>query len=74
MNSALPSFMQDAAKTPPPVLDHYTSLDALQKIVMGGAIWASDLRYLNDTTEYLYLIDIVIARGRELIGSRTEAS
>jgi len=30
---------------------HYTSLDAASRIIEGGAMWATDADYLNDTTE-----------------------
>ena len=45
------------ANEPPPVLYHYTSLAVLQKMTKEGVLWASDLRYLNDTTEYSLLLD-----------------
>jgi len=38
----------------PPILWHYTSLDALIGIVSSESIWASDVRCLNDATEFEY--------------------
>jgi hypothetical protein len=38
----------------PPILWHYTSLDALLKIAISESIWASDVRCLNDATEFEY--------------------
>jgi len=39
---------------------HYTGLKGLMGIVETGALWATDIRYLNDTTESTY--------GRDRIG------
>jgi hypothetical protein len=33
-------------------LYHYTSMDALQKIIERGSVWATDIHYLNDSSEY----------------------
>jgi hypothetical protein len=38
--------------TPPSPLFHYTSLDVLEKITEKGRIWATDIEFLNDKTEY----------------------
>jgi len=44
----------------PPIPDgllwHYTDFRAFEGI-LGGKFWATDIRYLNDTTEYEYLIE-----------------
>ncbi|EPY5224013.1 DUF2971 domain-containing protein [Klebsiella quasipneumoniae] len=40
-------------------LCHYTTLDSLLGIIEGNAIWASHLRYLNDSTELLHGINCV---------------
>jgi len=39
---------------PPSVLYHYTSMDALEKIASTGVIWASDIDFLNDSSEYVH--------------------
>ena len=39
-------------QSPPPVLFHYTSMGVLEKITSTGQIWASEARFLNDSTEY----------------------
>jgi Protein of unknown function (DUF2971) len=36
---------------------HYTSLEALHRIVRDGVIWASDIRQLNDRFEIRYALD-----------------
>ncbi len=33
-------------------LYHYTSADTATKIIVGGEMWATDMRYLNDSEEY----------------------
>jgi hypothetical protein len=39
---------------PPPVpLYHYTSLEVLERITAKGEIWATDVNFLNDKTEYI---------------------
>jgi hypothetical protein len=36
----------------PKILYHYTSQDAAKSILAGNAIWATDVRFLNDSSEY----------------------
>ncbi len=55
-------LLQRSEKNCPAVLYHYTSLEALQKIVQGGRIWASNLRYLNDSSEYAYALALILQR------------
>ena len=51
-----------------PVLYHYTTLDALLSIVQHSALWATHIRYMNDTSEQNVLWD----RLRKTAGSRLE--
>jgi hypothetical protein len=37
---------------PPAILYHYTSMNVLEKITDTGELWASEARFLNDSTEY----------------------
>src|SRR4051812_31880063 len=39
---------------PPPKLFHYTSADGLRGIIERDVIWATNYRYVNDLTEFLY--------------------
>ncbi|HXW80136.1 MAG TPA: DUF2971 domain-containing protein [Acidimicrobiales bacterium] len=39
------------------LLFHYTGLDGLMGILASGALWATDVRYLNDTTESKFGFD-----------------
>ncbi|MYB56992.1 MAG: DUF2971 domain-containing protein [Gemmatimonadetes bacterium] len=43
----------------PEFLSHYTSFEVLQKIVEGGTMWATDLRYMNDAAEFRYAIELI---------------
>jgi Protein of unknown function (DUF2971) len=53
--------------SPPPVLYHYTSMDGLLGIARSGAIRATHVRYLNDTTETTWMWSIVV---QQLIRTR----
>lgn len=55
-------------QTPPSNLWHYTSLEALQGIVDSCSIWATDVRFLNDSREFIYARDIFT----EVIDDRKE--
>lgn len=43
----------------PSVLYHYTTGDGLLGILKDRGIWATDIRYLNDASEYKYALEIV---------------
>jgi hypothetical protein len=53
MNSSetLPLSWMGLSSPPPPLLYHYTSAQALLSIVTSGHIWATHIRFLNDTSE-----------------------
>jgi len=56
--------------SPPPVFYHYTSMDGLLGIARSGAIRATHVRYLNDTTEATWMWSIV---HQQLIRMRDSA-
>jgi DUF2971 family protein len=58
----VPEWMLD------PVIYHYTTLDALLSIVQHSALWATHIRYMNDTSEQNVLWD----RLRKAAESRLE--
>jgi hypothetical protein len=35
-------------------LNHYTTLEGMLGVIKSGAIWASDVRYMNDSSELDY--------------------
>ena len=37
--------------SPPPLLWHYTTFDALESITRTGVLWASRIQFLNDEKE-----------------------
>lgn len=47
-------------------LYHYTSQAALIEIIRSDSLWLTDVRYLNDSTEYVYSLNLV----RELLRQR----
>jgi hypothetical protein len=46
-------------RAPPPVLFHYTNANGLIGLVESGVFWASDARFLNDSTELTYTSDVL---------------
>jgi hypothetical protein len=54
----IPEWMLD------PVLYHYTTLDALLSIVQHSALWATHIRYMNDTSEQNVLWNL-LRKGAE---------
>jgi hypothetical protein len=44
----------------PKNLYHYTSAEALLAILQSGSLWATDIRYLNDTAEYRFARDLLL--------------
>ena len=56
---------------PPPKLFHYTTADGLQGIIEKDVIWATNYRYVNDLTEFLYANEILKA---ELLARLPSAS
>ena len=51
----------------PPVLYHYTSAPALLGIIKSNKIWATNIRYMNDSSELSYTYDLaneIITRMR----------
>lgn len=48
--------MHDAV---PERLHHYTTVGGLQGIIETGTLWASDVRFMNDSSELQYAIDLI---------------
>lgn len=53
--------------TPPDILYHYTTQSGLLGIVKDKSIRATDILYLNDSTEYKYAFDLMHEKIKELI-------
>lgn len=49
------------SRRPPKTLFHYTSAAGLLGIIQSKTIWATNIRYLNDTKEYAHALDITQA-------------
>lgn len=50
------SIANEFSGAAPPILWHYTSIGGLQGIIANRNVWASDLRYLNDSEEFHWAI------------------
>ena len=46
-------------ETPTPTLYHYTSVEALLSIVPSGSLWATDIHYLNDSSELRTAVEVL---------------
>ena len=53
-------------------LHHYTTLAGLEGIITKRVIWASDARYLNDTSELSYAADLIDGVIREAFAQVTD--
>lgn len=45
--------------TPPGVLYHYTSIEGFRGIISDKCLWATYVRYMNDSTEYMYAYQLL---------------
>jgi hypothetical protein len=50
---------------PPPVLFHYTTQVGVLGILENNCLWATEARYLNDSSEYSYGLDLITEVLRE---------
>lgn len=57
------------ADIPLGTLYHYTTFSGLLGIVKSRALWASDIRYMNDSAELRHTADLITAEVRERIDS-----
>lgn len=72
--SAVDSQWEDDQPRIPERLYHYTTLTGFKGIVDSGAIWASDVRYMNDASELTYASDLVASIAREEFAVFTDDS
>jgi hypothetical protein len=66
------SLWVDWDRSPPAHLSHYTSLSGMRGIIEGKNFWASDIRFMNDTTEdsYAYkLVRHILANRRDIVST-----
>ena len=66
-------MVEEADGSVPELVYHYTGPDGLAGILLGREIWATDLRYLNDSTEYEYLFARLSHRSAALDNAPAEA-
>jgi len=68
--SESPDLIRDLLATPiPRQLWHYTSYQGFQGIVESKTIWATDLRYLNDTQEFIHARELAEKRADQIAAS-----
>lgn len=52
------NFLDNLSPSPPPDLFHYTNPVALHSILTNREIWATNIHYLNDSSEFLHALEI----------------
>ena len=65
-------LISHAHRQPPVPLYHYTSLETLEKITAKGEIWATDINFLNDKTEYINARTFIEKTLRERLDQKSE--
>lgn len=65
LNTSLYTYWAQYQFARPDVLYHYTTIAGLIGIIQSGAVWATDIRFLNDSTELQYARDILLKRIEE---------
>src|SRR4051812_12666525 len=50
-----------------PLLYHYSTLDGLLGITDRNALWASDVRYMNDASELTYAADLIASEVAKVL-------
>ena len=57
-----PMVMEEFGRTHPSrEVFHYTTASAALKIIESGKLWATDIHFLNDSSEWNYTVDVVIS-------------
>ena len=52
----------------PAAVYHYTDAAGLQGILDSGVLWATDYRYLNDSSELRYIFDLAVQSAETACG------
>ena len=67
MSSHVSNVASDLFATPPSSpLYHYTSIDAVLKIVPDAALWATEIHYFNDSSELAHAVEFFVREARTL--------
>lgn len=61
--------MKSSEQSPPSVLYHYTTQTGVLGILESKCIWATEIRYLNDASEFIFFVDMVKAAIEEARGA-----
>ncbi|MGD0546913.1 MAG: DUF2971 domain-containing protein [Terracidiphilus sp.] len=65
INEAEPKGANSSETVEDPLLYHYTTLEAFTGILRDGVLWASHIRYLNDTSEQRMMWELILKRIEE---------
>lgn len=71
LSSSLLTEFENQQGTRPRTFYHYTTPDGLRGIVSGGTLWATDIAYLNDSSELDYSVKMI---NKELEDQALDAS
>jgi hypothetical protein len=71
LNNSLYGYWSQYQCGRPDLLHHYTTIAGLIGIIQSGTVWATDIRFLNDSTELQYARDILLQRIEEEISTQT---
>jgi hypothetical protein len=63
---------QDHTQSDPEIVYHYTSMDTFLKIVESQQLWATDVAYLNDTSEQEHFFQRALGRLPKVLSKRPE--
>lgn len=69
LNTKLYEYWSQYQRQRPPLLFHYTTIPGLIGILKEGNLWATDFRFLNDSSELQYAREMVIGRIEKEISS-----
>lgn len=65
------AFTEHLKQPPPEFLYHYTGQDGLLGIIATSSLWATNILYLNDTTEFRLSLDLIEHRLSKEVGERS---
>jgi len=70
LNEKLYAYWAQYQRGRPNLIYHYTTITGIIGIVQSGGVWATDIRFLNDSTELQYARDILLSRIKEEIAAQ----
>ncbi len=74
LNTNLYKYWSQYQRQRPPLLFHYTKIPGLIGILKEGNLWATDFRFLNDSSELEYARELIFNRIEKEISSREKSA